>query len=809
MNHKKGVYRFEWEHRRKNGECFPVEVTLARIDIDGVQQLYCIWRDISERKQVEDALKQSEERLKQAQIIGEVGVWDWNPVTGALVWTEETYNIFGYALGEVEPGFELFLKHVHPEDREPLTRAVEAALHEGSKYDIDCRFMRVDNSEGVANAQGKVSFDAAGKPVRMLGTFQDITARKQTENRLREALSLQMATLEATADGILVVGNKGQWTAYNRKFADMWRIPEDILESGDDQRALDFVLDQLLDPQGFIDKVMSLYARPEESSFDVLHFRDGRVFERYSMEQRIEDEIVGRVWSFRDVTERHRTEEELRMSKFVMENAPYNITFLDEHAKIHYMNKTGRETFGLTEEEVRGMYLSDIDPGASDEIWREHWQDLKQRKQVSLEREHRRKNGEVFPVEIIANYMQFGQQAFNAAFDRDVSDKKSLEAQLRESHKMEAIGTLVGGIAHDFNNMLAAIQGNVYLARMQLQGQPDVSDKIDNIEQLGNRAAEMVKQLLTFARKDRVSMMVFSLNSFLNEGYRLTRTLIPENIEHSNVICSEELKVYGDATQLQQVLMNLLNNAVDALAGGSQPSIRCSLDAYEADDTFRLRHPHLAGERFACLSVQDNGCGIEPDALGKIFEPFFTTKEVGKGTGLGLSMLYGAVQTHGGVVEVESKPGQGSTFRIYLPLCVVDDPVESGNPAEPAGGYGETILLVDDQEDLRTTSAQVLSVLGYRVLQAGTGREALQVFHEQQGGIDLILSDVVMPDMGGVELLQVIRGEGCKVPVILATGYDRQHVLDRSGLDEYCIVISKPFDFNELSRNIQTMLHVE
>lgn len=673
---------------RSSGEVFPKEVHLYPGEYFGRRVVLAVATDITARKQAEEALRNSELRLKQAQVIGEVGVWDWNPVTGALVWSEETYNILGYAMGEVEPGYELFLSHVHPDDRGMLGRAVESALHHGSKYNIDCRFIRVDGSECVANAQGQVSYDSSGNPVRMLGTFQNITSRKQVENRLREALSLQAATLEATADGILVVSSAGEWTAYNRKFVDMWHLPEEILASGDDQQALNYVLQQLIDPQAFLDRVMSLYAHPGETSFDVLQFRDGRIIERYSMVQRIEGVIAGRVWSFRDVTER-----------------------------------------------------------------------------------------------------------------------KMFEDQLRQAQKMEAIGTLVGGIAHDFNNMLAAIQGNVFLARMHLQGQPEAGEKIDRIEQLGNRAAEMVRQLLTFARKDRVSMLVFSLNSFLNEGYKLIRALIPENIDHSNLICREELKVHGDATQLQQVLMNLMNNAVDAVAGIDQPAIRCRLDAYGPDEAFCLRHPDLEADRFACLSVQDNGCGIDPEDLDKIFEPFFTTKGIGKGTGLGLSMLYGAVQTHGGAVEVESRPGRGSTFRVYLPLCVVETSAEAGKQAQAENGQGETILLVDDQRDLRFTAAQVLEVLGYRVLQAGTGREALRIFREQQGRIDLILSDVVMPDMGGVELLQAIRSDGGQVPFILATGYDIQHTLNESAIGVDCEMISKPFDFNELSRIIPLMIH--
>jgi len=900
-------------------------------------------QDITRRKQNEEALRTSEERLQQAQVIGNVGVWDWNPVTGALVWTEETFNIFGYAMGEVQPSFELFLSHVHQEDREPLSSAVEAALHQGGKYDIDCRFSRTDGSEGVANAQGQVSYDASGDPIRMLGTFQDITNRKRTENRLREALSLQMATLEATADGILVVSTEGEWSAYNRQFVEMWRIPEAVLESGSDQQALDYALGQLADPQVFIDKVMELYAHPEESSFDVLHFNDGRVFERYSKEQRIEGVIAGRVWSFRDVSEQYMADRKLReeaefrsqlldqasegivlwhpgkdgqfaefltWNRRMLEITGYTqeeinrlgwletiyvdqgerdkaratmqkvlagevnhgtdfaiLTKAGEHKAVHIsssavqrvgmqhcvlaviqdvtqskqhqalleasrkrfsalfdsssdgilildmqggfidVNRTAYLRLGYSKEELMALGLQGLNTPENARFFPSHVERLKEKGMVVFETAHFRKDGSIMPVEVNARLIELEGARVILCVVRDISERKQFEEQLRQSQKMEAIGTLVGGIAHDFNNMLAAIQGNVYLARMLARGQGEVEEKITNIEQLGDRAAEMVRQLLTFARKDTVSMLGFSLNSFMKEGLKLSNTLVPENIAYTISISSEDLHIHGDATQLQQVLMNLLNNAIDAVADVSHPAIHTSLTRFRADDAFRQRHVNIIGDHFACLSVQDNGQGIEAEHLDKIFEPFFTTKEVGKGTGLGLSMLYGAVQTHGGVVEVNSEVGHGSTFSVYLPLCDVQGESAGEQEQEAFHGQGETILLVDDQEDLRNSTAQVLEVLGYTVLQAATGVDALERFTEHRQKIALILSDVVMPEMGGVELLLSIRRTDAHLPFILTTGYDRQHVLGEKINGLNCKVLTKPFDFNMLSSVIHQLLH--
>lgn len=482
---------------------------------------------------------------------------------------------------------------------------------------------------------------------------------------------------------------------------------------------------------------------------------------------------------------------------------------LDMQGAFIDVNKTAHERLGYTKEEMLAMHVSELDSPEFAVQVPERLKEIFAQGMAVFETAHCRKDGSIMPVEVNSKIIEIdGRQAFFSVV-RDISERKKLEEQLRQSQKMEAIGTLVGGIAHDFNNMLAAVQGNVYLAKKQMQNHAALDEKLTNIEELGNRAAGMVKQLLAFARQSAVSMQVLSLNSFMNEGYKLSRALIPENIDHRNNICPEELYIRGDVTQLQQTLFNLLSNAIDAVAGVAAPKIRCNLVGYTASSGFRRRHPEISAKRLACLSLEDNGHGIPQEKLDKIFEPFFTTKEVGRGTGLGLSMLYGTVQTHGGVVEVDSELGRGSTFRVYLPLCEGDLSTSGEQASERTLGQGETILIVDDQDDLRTTSADVLGMLGYHVLQAGTGREALDIFQVQHDRIDLILSDVVMPEMGGQELLQAVRQVDEHLPVILATGYDRQHVLDQNICTDGCHIISKPFDFEALSQTIRELIHPE
>jgi len=479
---------------------------------------------------------------------------------------------------------------------------------------------------------------------------------------------------------------------------------------------------------------------------------------------------------------------------------------IDMNGQFIDINRTAYERLGYSKAEMLAMQLTELDPPEFAARVPERLALIFSQGSATFETAHYRKDGSVMPVEINARIIELdGQNAFFSVV-RDISERKKLEGQLRQSQKMEAIGTLVGGIAHDFNNMLAAIQGNLYLARKQLQDHPIADLKLGNIERLGTQAAEMVHQLLTFARKDSVAMHVFNLNTFMIEGYHLARASIPESIDHQTIICEQALYIKGDATQLQQVLMNLLNNAVDAVENTPQPAIRCSLTAFEATRAFRQKHPQLAGDHFVCICVKDNGSGIPGDRLDKIFEPFFTTKEVGKGTGLGLAMLYGAIQTHGGAVEVESKAGIGTAFRVYLPLSdSVSEPVAK-KLIPDMNGHGETILLVDDEESLRSATSEVLKSMGYRVIEASNGDEALTAFKANRDQIDLIISDVIMPRMGGLELMTQVKKLDQTMPVMLITGYDRDHVMNKNLLREGCQLLNKPFNFDILSQTIQAMV---
>jgi len=485
------------------------------------------------------------------------------------------------------------------------------------------------------------------------------------------------------------------------------------------------------------------------------------------------------------------------------------IIITDPEGNIEYVNPAFCRMTGYRADEVRGktpaILHSEMQPPA---FYDRLWQTIRAGKIWEGRLVNRRKDGSLYPV-IMSIAPIFEQDTIThfVAVQQDISMQEQLEGQLIQVQKMEAIGTLVGGIAHDFNNMLAGITGNLYLAKRDLPEHAPARQKLEQIEQLAGRAANMIQQLLTFARKSPVHMRPLAVTSLIREIGQFLKPTIPENIHFTLRLCAEELHIQGDETLLHQMIMNLIANARDAVADCPQPRIELSLAPVELDAQAAAEIPEGYAGRFARISVCDNGEGIDEQAMSRLFEPFFTTKPTGKGTGLGLAMVFGAVRTHHGFIDVHSAPGEGATFHIYLPLSQVEETPNEAKEAttdNPAPGKQECILLVDDEPFVRETIAEVLESLGYCVLAAENGREAASLFTQHAERIRLLISDVVMPEGSGPELVRRIRDCAPDLPVIFITGYDREEVL-RERM-EHCAVIGKPIRFDQLATTIRRML---
>jgi len=491
------------------------------------------------------------------------------------------------------------------------------------------------------------------------------------------------------------------------------------------------------------------------------------------------------------------------------ESAAEAIIVTDSHGRIEYVNPSFTEMSGYNLEEVIGKKPSILKSDEDDLAFYESlWTTISSGRRWQGSLTDKRKDGTSYPVVVSVAPIKDdrGNITNYVAIQQDMSKERELEQQLVHAQKMEAVGTLVGGISHDFNNILAAIHGNLFLAKQELASPADVEERLDKIETLSFQGADMIRQLLTFARKDHVTFKPFQCNAFIREVFNLNQASIPENIDFSYRICDEELVVNGDSTQLQQALLNLLVNARHAVADTPAPRIECRLERYEADEDFVGRHPEIESSVFARLSVSDNGCGIPPEETDKIFEPFYTTKEVGHGTGLGLSMIYGAMLRHGGTIEVESEVGKGSIFHLYLPIASSEAEVGENENHEIVSGSGETILLAEDAENIRETTSEVLKGVGYRVIEVKNGQEAIRKFKKRHSEIALVILDMIMPKMGGFETAKQIRMIDSDIPVIFITGYEANDIIQQAEKMERTVILPKPFSLNAMSRAIRKLI---
>lgn len=481
----------------------------------------------------------------------------------------------------------------------------------------------------------------------------------------------------------------------------------------------------------------------------------------------------------------------------------------DARGRIEYVNPAFEKITGYKQEEALGRDPSLLKSEAQDpSFYKELWDTIHQGEVWNGTLIDRKKDGSYFPamMSVAPIRDETGGVAHYVSLLKDMTEHQRLEDQLRHVQKMESIGTLVGGIAHDFNNMLAAIDGNLFLASTELDQRSELEGRLQSIQTLSYRAADIVRQLLTYARKDIVSMEDISLNTFMGDSYALTQATIPENIVYTYDECHEELMVHADATQLQQLLMNLLNNARHAVSAVSSPRINCSVERVRLNDAFLHHHTQMKSRDAVRISIADNGYGISSDNTEKIFEPFFTTKPVGEGTGLGLSMVYGSIQRHGGAIEVESQPGAGTSFHIYLPLIEKAEQSQRLTPTAANTGEQEWILLVDDQQELLQTTSQVLRSLNYQVIEASDGEEALACFEHSTHVISLVLTDVVMPKLGGFELMEVIWQSEPEMPTLFVTGYTNKHFEVPETHRAHAKILSKPYSFSDISESIQQLL---
>jgi PAS domain S-box-containing protein len=506
-----------------------------------------------------------------------------------------------------------------------------------------------------------------------------------------------------------------------------------------------------------------------------------------------------------DLRTLRRAEEELRRLGAAIEQSGEIVVITDSEATIQYVNPAFELVTGYAREEAVGRTPRILKSGEQDDAFYAHmWRQLSCGQTWQGRFKNKKKDGTLYTEEATISpvWSQDGQLVNYVAVKRDITRVLALEEQYRQSQKMEAIGQLTGGVAHDFNNLLQVINGGTDLALMDIEESHPARESLGEVAKAGERAAALVSQLLLFSRRQIMRPEDLNVNAVVAELLKMLRRVIGEHV-FLDWIPGERLGlIHADRGMIEQVVMNLCVNARDAMSNGGTLTIETRNVFIDQD--YCATHAWAEPGRYVLLQVTDTGCGMNKETLGRIFEPFFTTKQMG--TGLGLATVYGIVKQHDGMISAYSEPGRGTTFKVYLPLCEQRAVDTRGDIQAPAAGGAEVILAAEDDDMVLALATRVLERAGYEVLQARNGLEAVALFERQADRIDLVLLDVVMPELGGKEAFEEMRAIRSDVKALFVSGYSDNAVHTNFVLHAGVELLQKPYAPEDLLRAVRAIL---
>jgi PAS domain S-box-containing protein len=649
--------------------------------------------------------------------------------------------------------------------------------------------------------------DPEGKITGLMGISRDITERRQAEVALRQEQALFNNLASTIPDLIYFKDRQSRFVRINEamvRFFGLRSAPEVVGKTDFDFFSEEHAWQAYEDEQRVMSTGEPLIGLEEKETWP-----DGHVTWASTTKVPLRDadgNITGLVGISRNITGRRRAEERIREQAALLDNANDAIYVTALDCTILYWNHGAERTYGWTSAEVLNRKTTELispDPAATEALVA----GLLKQGSWSGERRQITKSGgmvEVFSrLTLVRNEQGQPQSVF--AINTDITGKKQLEGQFLRAQRLESIGALASGIAHDLNNVLAPILIGAPLLREMITDQAG-RHLLKTMESSAQRGADIVRQVLTFARGVEGERVPLQPRHLLREMGKLAAETFPKSIRVESDVAADLWPVLGDATQLQQALMNLCINARDAMPGGGVLTLEAANIVLSKEAAEKM--PGAQPGSYACLRVTDTGTGIPPEIEAKIFEPFFTTKGVGKGTGLGLSTVLGIVRSHGGFVRVASKVGQGSTFELYLPATTEQVAVKSDSATPWPHTHGEGILVVDDEAAVREVARQALMEFGYQVITAGRGAEALRIFQERRPEIQLVLTDMMMPEMDGPTLVAALRVLDPAVRIVGITGMSDTG--SKSGLKTLALsaMLAKPFTIKKLLAVIRDALPV-
>ena len=654
--------------------------------------LVVLGRDITEMKQVEKILKQSEDRLSKIKLASNDGMWDWNLINNEVYFDPRYYEMAGYSVNEFPHSLEEFQKRIHPDYSDTVMNQAQMHLNgEMDRFNVEFLFKKKNGQWMWILGRGIiVERDEKGVPLRFVGTHTDITDLKKVSEALRKSEEKYRRIFEESQDVIFV--------------------------SSTEDRVID------INPAGL------------------------QLFGYSSLNEIRKVDIAKEL--YKNPQDRRKYKQRLRENGFIKDY------------ELELKRKDGTEL--IVVENSTAVYDED-------------------------------KN-------IIAC----------RGIIRDITEEKRLKAQLAQAQKMESIGTLAGGVAHDFNNLLTVINGYAEMALLHMEADNPLHKDILSILKAGKRAENLTSQLLAFSRKQIFKPEILDINQVISSMDKMLRRLIDEDINIETVFVDHLSEIKADTAQLEQIFVNLIVNARDALRAVKKPDFQKKITIETGqiflDKEYASKHPGSQQGLHIFFSISDNGIGMDEQTKEKVFEPFFTTKEKYKGTGLGLSMVYGIVKQNNGSVYVYSEPGEGTMFKIYWPATEEKKQTEKATVSDEILYGNETVLIVEDEEEVCRFASEALTSLGYNVYKADNGRVALELINNGSQKFDLIVTDLIMPELNGKEFIEKVRKFYPDVKVIYVSGYTDNHIVHNGMLEEGVNFIHKPYSVKTLASTVRIVL---
>lgn len=798
-----GKLKGEYTMLTKDGSLVEIEFSAVANIRPGVH--LSIIRNITERKRHENEIRKSEEILAKAQRIAHLGSWDLDVNTGQLHWSDEIFRIYGQTPQRFKTSYDAFLNGVHPDDREAVINAVKGAMSDKAPFDIDYRIILPDGTERIVHGQGEVTFDAQGKAERMTGTVLDITARRKTEEALRKSEERYELAISGSAAGLW------DWNLLTNEVSFTPRFKELLgYDEGFCSKAGAF-FSEILHPDDYeyTHEVLDLHFK-REGPYEV-EFRlrrksgDYRWFQSHGQAQwDASGKVCRMVGSIVDIHERKLAEQKIREQAALLDQASDSILVRDLTGCVHYWSKSAERVHGWKFDEILNKPVQSfmiVDQQAFEASMREllelgHW---------SGEMPVLHKDGHEVLVESRWSLLrdESGRPKSIFEINTDITEKKSLESQFMRIQRMESIGNMVGGIAHDLNNVLGPIILGVDLLKVRLT-EPRDRDLLDMIEASGKHGVDVVRQILHFARGEKATRTQVDPEELIVEMQKIVSETLPKSIQVEVKKGQKPWPIIADRTQIHQVLLNLCINARDAMPQGGQLCI--SVSNKVIDRQFAAVVPGAKPGNYALFEVADTGEGIPSEIMDKIFDPFFTTKAKGIGTGLGLSTTLAIIRNHGGFVTVESKPGEGTVFKVAFPALIEEGrDIQAVTNSLPRGN-GETILLIDDEAAIRSITGQTLEAFGYHVITANDGAHGVDQYAKNQDQIAAVITDMMMPVLDGVATIRVLKRMNPDVIIIAASGWSAKGMEEDAAAEGVHLFMHKPYTAELMLRTLDTAM---